>query len=188
MKPGQVNEVSSAKWEGGCKLMERAITRWAHYYAKCFPLVDVQDLEQIGRLAVRKALVKYNGTSSFSTYAYQWIRSDMSVACQNSSAIKGLPCGVWSLDAPANDDSDLALGDLLIAEEAPEENLEDVAREKIATLISRLKPQEQEVVRLRAAGLNATEIGKQLGVTHQRVCFILKTTLTKLRKRLNSWK
>jgi RNA polymerase primary sigma factor len=95
---------------------------------------------------------------------------------------------VTSLDRPIGSENDSALGDLFASEEAaPEEEL-DVSLEQdvLRRAVAQLPDREREVVKLRY-GLNGDRdpaslesIGKQLGLTRERVRQIEATALEKL--------
>jgi RNA polymerase primary sigma factor len=95
----------------------------------------------------------------------------------------------FSLDAPVGDESDSSLGDF-VEDQAAEVPLEKAADEQFRILLSNamkdLSEREQEVLRLRF-GLGTTndltleEIGKQFGVTRERIRQIEAKALRKMR-------
>ncbi|WP_307849699.1 sigma-70 family RNA polymerase sigma factor [Qaidamihabitans albus] len=93
-----------------------------------------------------------------------------------------------SLDQPAAVDSDTPLGEL-IQLSGPDDHESDSAalpRDRLDELLATLKPQEQRVIRLRYGlddGRQRTlhEVGKECGVTRERIRQVEKRTLEKLR-------
>ncbi len=95
----------------------------------------------------------------------------------------------YSLDAPVGDESDSSLGDF-VEDQAAEVPLEKASAEQFEILLKRalkdLSAREQEVLRLRF-GLGTTndltleEIGKQFGVTRERIRQIEAKALRKIR-------
>ncbi len=100
-----------------------------------------------------------------------------------------------SLDSPVGDEADSNLGDFIEgAETAPDEKVARKALERAVTeVLADLNEREQEVVRLRF-GLDdgrprtLEEVGRQFGVTRERVRQIESKTLAKLRHPLRSEK
>jgi RNA polymerase primary sigma factor len=95
---------------------------------------------------------------------------------------------VASIDKPVGQESDTTLGELLPGEEAaPEEELTiSLQSEAVRTAVARLPDREREVVKMRF-GINGDpdpksleQIGKQLGMTRERVRQIEATALERL--------
>lgn len=94
-----------------------------------------------------------------------------------------------SLDAPVGDDGDASLGDFVPDESAggPDEELDlAMLRERLAEVLGTLKPREAEVLQLRFGTgdghpRSLEEIGRQFGVTRERVRQIEARALRKLR-------
>jgi len=99
-----------------------------------------------------------------------------------------------SLDSPITEDSETAYMDLMADEDAPavdRDLLESSLRGEIAGLLGNLAPREREVIELRfgiAAGETMTleEVGKQLGLSRERVRQIEKKAKKKLQRSARS--
>jgi RNA polymerase primary sigma factor len=102
---------------------------------------------------------------------------------------RGAARTVVSLDRPVGEEGDASFGDMLASDDpAPEEEVEVSLRaETLRALVTRLPEREREVIELRY-GLRDGEprplpaIGRQLGVTPQRVRQIEARALTRLSK------
>jgi RNA polymerase primary sigma factor len=101
-----------------------------------------------------------------------------------------------SLDSPVGDEADSNLGDFIEGDDtdAPDESVARKALERaVVEVLAELNEREQEVVRLRF-GLDdgrprtLEEVGRQFGVTRERVRQIESKTLAKLRHPLRSEK
>ena len=94
-----------------------------------------------------------------------------------------------SLDAPVGEDGDATLGDLIKAPETvdPQAAAEASALQRmIGEALADLTPREERVLRMRFGIGSATdhtleEIGKEFGVTRERICQIEAAALAKLR-------
>ncbi len=95
-----------------------------------------------------------------------------------------------SLDVPVGEDSDATLGDLIRAPDAidPQAVAEATALQKsIGEALLGLTPREQHILRMRfgiggAAEHTLEEIGKEFGVTRERIRQIEAKALEKLRQ------
>ena len=94
-----------------------------------------------------------------------------------------------SLDAPVGEEGDATLGDLIKAPDAidPQAAAEASALQKIlGEALATLSPREQRILRMRfgiggAADHTLEEIGKEFGVTRERIRQIEAKALEKLR-------
>jgi RNA polymerase sigma-B factor len=90
-----------------------------------------------------------------------------------------------SLDAPAGEDGDSAVGDLLPAMEEGFAAAE--ARAVLSPLIERLPERDRQILELRFdRDLNQAEIGERLGVTQMHVSRLLRRILDRLRAELEA--
>ena len=117
------------------------------------------------------------------------IATAMEIPYQKSVEIEEYSHDTTSLDISVNDEGDTSMGDLIGDDKAisPEAAAaQSMLREHIEEALQDLKPKEQEVLRLRF-GLNdgrdrtLDEIGKQFGVTRERIRQIEAKALKKLR-------
>ena len=117
------------------------------------------------------------------------IATAMEIPYQKAVEIEEYSHDTTSLDISVNDEGDTSMGDLIGDEKAisPEAAAaQSMLREHIEEALQDLKPKEQEVLRLRF-GLNdgrdrtLDEIGKQFGVTRERIRQIEAKALKKLR-------
>jgi RNA polymerase primary sigma factor len=101
-----------------------------------------------------------------------------------------------SLDVPVGEDGDATLGDLIATVDGPDPHAAAEAsalQSAVAEAIGDLTPREQRVLRLRfglggAGDHTLEEIGKEFGVTRERIRQIEMKALEKLRKRSPSRK
>lgn len=117
------------------------------------------------------------------------IATAMEIPYQKAVEIEEYSHDTTSLDISVNDEGDTSMGDLIGDDKAisPEAAAaQSMLREHIEEALQDLKPKEQEVLRLRF-GLNdgrdrtLDEIGKQFGVTRERIRQIEAKALKKLR-------
>ena len=117
------------------------------------------------------------------------IAEAMEITYQKAVEIEEYSRDTTSLDISVNDEGDTSMGDLIGDDKAisPEAAAaQAMLRQHIEEALSELKPKEQEVLRLRF-GLNdgrertLDEIGKQFGVTRERIRQIEAKALKKLR-------
>ncbi|MGM9583120.1 MAG: RNA polymerase sigma factor RpoD/SigA, partial [Phascolarctobacterium sp.] len=117
------------------------------------------------------------------------IAAAMEIPYQKAVEIEEYSHDTTSLDISVNDEGDTSMGDLIGDDKAisPEAAAaQSMLREHIEEALQDLKPKEQEVLRLRF-GLNdgrdrtLDEIGKQFGVTRERIRQIEAKALKKLR-------
>ena len=117
------------------------------------------------------------------------IAEAMEISYQKAVEIEEYSHDATSLDVSVNEDGDTSMGDLIGDDKAisPEAAAaQTMLRQHIEEALSELKPKEQEVLRLRF-GLNdgrertLDEIGKQFGVTRERIRQIEAKALKKLR-------
>ena len=117
------------------------------------------------------------------------IATAMEIPYQKAVEIEEYSHDTTSLDISVNDEGDTSMGDLIGDDKAisPEAAAaQSMLREHIEEALQDLKPKEQEVLRLRF-GLNdgrdrtLDEIGKQFGVTRERIRQIEANALRKLR-------
>lgn len=117
------------------------------------------------------------------------IANAMEIPYQKAVEIEEYSHDATSLDVSVNDEGDTSMGDLIGDDKAisPEAAAaQAMLRQHIEEALSELKPKEQEVLRLRF-GLNdgrertLDEIGKQFGVTRERIRQIEAKALKKLR-------
>ena len=124
------------------------------------------------------------------------IAAEMEIPYQKAVEIEEYSHDTTSLDISVNDEGDTSMGDLIGDEKAisPEAAAaQSMLRQHIEEALSELSTKEQEVLRLRF-GLNdgrertLDEIGKQFGVTRERIRQIEAKALKKLRSPKHSKK
>jgi len=94
-----------------------------------------------------------------------------------------------SLDAPVGEDQESHVADFMASDQEPPDDVAShmFLREQMAQALSKLKPREREVLRLRFGledGRNRTlaEVGRELGISRERVRQIESDALRKLRE------
>lgn len=122
------------------------------------------------------------------------IAEAMDIPVQKAVEIEECSHDATSLDISVNDEGDTSMGDLIGDDKAisPEAAAaQSMLRQHIEEALSELKPKEQQVLRLRFGlddGQERTldEIGKQFGVTRERIRQIEAKAIKKLRSPKNS--
>ena len=122
------------------------------------------------------------------------IAEAMDIPVQKAVEIEECSHDETSLDISVNDEGDTSMGDLIGDDKAisPEAAAaQSMLRQHIEEALSELKPKEQQVLRLRFGlddGQERTldEIGKQFGVTRERIRQIEAKAIKKLRSPKNS--
>jgi RNA polymerase sigma factor (sigma-70 family) len=137
--------------------------------------LSLEDLIQEGAIGLIQATQKYDASKGkFSSYAYLWIKATITRAISNKSRTVRIPCS-----QTANTEVHVKVGELdssYQGVEAPavyDKFDEKHKADKVNVLLSRLKPNQAEIVRKKfgigCAEMETKEIAAELGVTVQAV-------------------
>lgn len=143
-------------WGQVQRMIYKQAARWAAYGNGG---ATVEDLTQAGFIAVLRAVDSYDQTKAkFSTYLFQYLRSEFSTAAGQHTARARLDPlqNAISLDAPLMDDEDTTLGDFIQDPTAEAEIMAVDERDRRArlraeleTVLSSLPDEEQRTIRAR---------------------------------------
>lgn len=149
---------------------------------------DIDDLIQVGMIGVFKAIITYNGASTFKSYAFRCIKTSIFTAIKNSNSKKHMPLNNYvSLSSMDSDDND---GDknLIVMDSNynPEKTLvenesEKELREKIKQTLTLL---EYEILMLYLQGYSYALISEKLNKNAKSI----DNALQRIRKKLLSLK
>lgn len=143
--------------------------------------VPLLDLISEGNLGLMKAINKFdpNRDNKFITYAVWWVRESIKQFIKENTTTYTVDCSIYEddEDAPTN----------FISDETKSE--EDHKKEVISKLLSKLTEREKEIIE-KYYGLNGKEeknleeIGKELGLTKERIRKIKWSALQKMRSEI----
>lgn len=143
--------------------------------------VPLLDLISEGNLGLMKAIKKFdpNRDNKFITYAVWWVRESIKQFIKENTTTYTVDCSIYEddEDAPTN----------FISDETKSE--EDHKKEVISKLLSKLTEREKEIIE-KYYGLNGKEeknleeIGKELGLTKERIRKIKWSALQKMRSEI----
>ena len=143
--------------------------------------VPLLDLISEGNLGLMKAIKKFdpNRDNKFITYAVWWVRESIKQFIKENTTTYTVDCSIYEddEDAPTN----------FISDESKSE--EDHKKEVISQLLSKLTEREKEIIE-KYYGLNGKEeknleeIGKELGLTKERIRKIKWSALQKMRSEI----
>lgn len=148
---------------------------------------EIEDLMQIGFLALCDAINKYDikSNASFKTYLYMSVQGDIKNAISKSQNLKNRALNE-SLSLEINDDEDSWAVVLASDDETPEEEV--ITKQKVNRLVLTLKEKlneiEKKIIALYLQGYRYAEIAEELGVTTKQV----DNTLSKAKKVLEKCK
>ena len=118
--------------------------------------IAFDELEAAGQLGLTRALRKFDpARGSFGAYAKPWVRGEITALFKPTSDL--FSCRRVSLSVHHNDDERSHQRD--VADEAP----------VIAPDLDALSDRDRHIIESRAAGETLAEIGKQLGISSERV-------------------
>ena len=168
--------------------------------------VDVDDLVQEGTIALMVAAKKFDAAKGtrFSTYATLWVRQYMreaviretsvvrpsSAAKARSKFFRERPYTYVSMETPITADEGIVLGDTFVSEDlSPEEQVIaaiDGQRltTKLMSFLRKLRGRELEIIQSRYFAEHREtydSIGKQFGLSNERIRQIESATIRKLR-------
>ena len=159
-------------------------------YAHSYFLVDgdVEDLIQVGQIAVYKAIVSYNGLVEFKYYVSKCVKNAMITAIKKSNANKNLPLNNYlSLSGFIDGDSDknILLADLVNNPEQAFINLETEKelKEKIKNTLSKL---ESEILSYYLQGYSYSEIALNMDKNVKSIDNALQRIKNKLLQKLQN--
>lgn len=143
--------------------------------------VPLLDLISEGNLGLMKAIKKFdpNRDNKFITYAVWWVRESIKQFIKENTTTYTVDCSIYEddEDAPTN----------FISDETKSE--EGHKKEVISKLLSKLTEREKEIIE-KYYGLNGKEeknleeIGKELGLTKERIRKIKWSALQKMRSEI----
>lgn len=143
--------------------------------------VPLLDLISEGNLGLMKAIKKFdpNRDNKFITYAVWWVRESIKQFIKENTTTYTVDCSIYE------DDEDTPTN--FISDESKSE--EDHKKEVISQLLSKLTEREKEIIE-KYYGLNGKEeknleeIGKELGLTKERIRKIKWSALQKMRSEI----
>lgn len=143
--------------------------------------VPLLDLISEGNLGLMKAIKKFdpNRDNKFITYAVWWVRESIKQFIKENTTTYTVDCSIYE------DDEDTQAN--FISDETKSE--EDHKKEVISQLLSKLTEREKEIIE-KYYGLNGKEeknleeIGKELGLTKERIRKIKWSALQKMRSEI----
>jgi len=142
------------------------------------------DLMQEGTTFLYRAIDKFRLEKKcrFSFYAQYWLRTESNRFVKNSTKREN---ATVSLDAPIREGSIDPLVDFMADDKIPdpEKVAQESELEKRATqVLSKLKPREERILRMRCNDVSLEEIGGKFSVSRQRIERVEKRAISKLRK------
>ena len=149
---------------------------------------DIEDLMQIGFLALCDAINKYdvNSKANFKTFLYLCVQGDIKNAITKSQNMKNRILNE-SLSLEFGDDEEDSWAVVLVgSEQTPEEEV--ITKQKVQKIMMRLKQQlntqEKKVISFYLQGYRYTEIAEKLSITTKQV----DNTLTKAKRIMEKFK
>lgn len=138
--------------------------------------LSLEDLIHEGTIGLCQARDKYDPSKGkFSTYAGQWIKATIRQALNNKSRLIRVPAHRTHLtdEAPKVGQLDTAYQGSYIPQVEIKHN-EDHTDLKITALLGKLKPKQQEIIKMKfgigyGEEMKTTDIAKELGLTVQAV-------------------
>ena len=143
---------------------------------------DVEDLVQLGQIAVFKAITTFNGKVEFKYYVYKCVKNAVITAIKNANTLKNQPLNNYiSLTGVLDGDQDKT-GLVADVKSDPEQSLINVESEmelndKIKNILSKY---ENEILSLYLKGYSYTEIGLKLTKTTKSIDNALQRIKNKL--------
>ena len=143
---------------------------------------DVEDLVQLGQIAVFKAITTFNGKVEFKYYVYKCVKNAVITAIKNANTLKNQPLNNYiSLTGVLDGDQDKT-GLVADVKSDPEQSLINVESEmelndKIKNILSKY---ENEILSLYLKGYSYTEIGLKLNKNTKSIDNALQRIKNKL--------
>jgi len=166
--------------------VQKVANRYRNAIEKTGAAIDMDDLLQVGRLALIRAQRKYDpsGGASFLTFSFQYLRGSMWREIEKNKP--SLPPGAFvSLDEPTVDDSPLSeiVEDKTI--EPAEERAERMERaEELHRAVDRIKYENRRTIinKLYFQDGDITSIAEEMGISKQYASALHKDALSRLRR------
>lgn len=141
--------------------------------------MEIDEYYDLAAIGLCKAALNYDETKGiFSTYAYTIIKQQLTNYLQGLSRQKRSLCFAVSDRIEAGNGEEISVFDMM----QNEENFEDLVlrNEYVYSIIYNVNDREKEICKMLMEDKNQTQIGKELGISRQRVDQIIRNMREKL--------